>query len=72
MKGIDMHKIAEKKRGLIKLAEKYGISHKKVITHSQELDVLINKWMEAQQTRGLSIEYIIYHDSNTYKNQSKK
>lgn len=64
-----MHEISVKKNGLIQLVEKYGIAHKKVITHSQELDVLINKWMEKQQTQSLSIEYIVYHDSHTHKNE---
>ncbi|PFV33569.1 aspartyl-phosphate phosphatase Spo0E family protein [Bacillus cereus] len=67
MKGIDMYRISEKKRGLIKLVEQYGISHKKVILHSQELDLLINQWMEEQQKQKLSIEYVNYHYSLTHK-----
>ncbi|PEA02018.1 aspartyl-phosphate phosphatase Spo0E family protein [Bacillus cereus] len=67
MKGIDMYGISEKKSRLIKLVGKYGISHQKVITHSQELDLLINKWMEEQQKQRLSIEYIDYHDSHIHK-----
>ncbi|PFK03748.1 hypothetical protein COI98_32405 [Bacillus cereus] len=67
-----MHEISVKKKGLVQLVEKYGLKHKKVLTHSQELDVLINKWMEKQQTQSLSIEYIVYHDSHTHKSESKK
>lgn len=64
-----MHEISVKKKGLIQLVEIYGLSHKKVLTHSQELDVLINKWMEKQQTQSLSIEYVVYHDSHTHQNE---
>ncbi|MCW9134707.1 aspartyl-phosphate phosphatase Spo0E family protein [Bacillus paramycoides] len=37
--------IEEKKQELIKLVEKYGFTHKQVLYLSQDIDILINKFI---------------------------
>ncbi|WP_029439041.1 MULTISPECIES: aspartyl-phosphate phosphatase Spo0E family protein [Bacillus cereus group] len=58
MKGTDIQEITKKKRELIQLVERYGITHKAVVTYSQELDILLNQWMKKQQIQNKSTESI--------------